>query len=207
MTSRMTSFAIRGFVVASLAVFTLFGYGCGGSNDSAHLVGQFTASNTPTAVDLIKLVPQSASGSRVVVQAVVYGPDTGLDMYTFAFDVVIGDPTVLAFVPNSAVAGNALQAFAGQSITAIAGPDGSDATHIVVSVSKLGAGDGNGVEGNSAVAVSLSFEVMKEGSSTLAIATSPAPGVIDSLGGTIAALTFDSVPGTVMAISTGGGGY
>ena len=207
MTSRVTSIAIRGFVVASLAVFTLGGYGCGGNNDSAQLVGQFTASSTPSALHLVKLVPQSNNGTRVVVQAVVYGPDTALDMYTFAFDVKIGDTTVLAYVPNSAVAGNALQAFAGQTITAIAGPDGADPTHIVVSVSKLGGGLGNGVAGSSAVALSLSFDVQKEGTSTLAIATSPAPSVIDSQGGTIGSITFDSANGTVTAISTGGGGY
>jgi len=207
MTSRMTSIAIRGFVVVSLAVFTLGGYGCGGNNDSAHLVGQFTASNTPSALHLVKLVPQSNNGTRVVVQAVVYGPDTALDMYTFAFDVKIGDTTVLGYVPNSAVAGNALQAFAGQSITAIAGPDAADPTHIVVSVSKLGGGLGNGVAGASAVALSLSFDVLKEGTSTLAIAAAPAPSVLDSQGGAIGAITFDSANGTVTAISTGGGGY
>jgi len=207
MTSRMTSFAIRAFVVLALAVFTLGGYGCGSDNNSSQLVGQFTASGTPTAVHLVKLVPQSNSGSRVVVQVVVYGPDTNLDMYTFAFDVKIGDTTVLGYVPNSAVPGNALQAFASQTITALAAPDTSDPTHIVVSVGKLGGGAGNGVAGSSAVALSLAFDVLKEGSSTLAIATSPAPSVLDSQGGTIGAMTFDAAAGTVTAISTGGGGY
>jgi len=207
MTSRMTTFAVRGFIVVSLAVFTLGGYGCGGNNDSSHLVGQFTASATPPAAHLVKLIPQSNNGTRVVVQAVIGGPDPNLDMYTFAFDVKIGDPTVLAFVPNSAVAGNALQAFVGQTITAIAGPDGVDPTHIVVSVSKLGGGLGNGVAGNSAVAISLAFDVQKEGTSTLAIAATPTPSVLDSQGGTIGAITFDSANGNVSAISTGGGGY
>jgi hypothetical protein len=207
MTPRLTTFATRSFVAASLATFALFGLGCGGSNHSTHLTGQFTASGTTIAPDLVKLVPQSSSGSRVVVAAVIYGPDAGLDMYTFAFDVVIGNPAVLAFVPNSAVAGPALQAGTGQSITAIAGPDGSDPTHIVVGVGKLGGGLGNGVAGSNAIIVSLSFDVIAQGTSTLSIATSPAPSVLDHNGAAIGAITFDSANGTVAGVSTGGGPY
>ena len=207
MTSRSATFATRAFVLLSIAVFALAGYGCGSNNDSPTLVGQFTASGTAPALHLVKLLPQSNSGARVVVQAVIYGPDTNLDMYTFAFDVTIGDTTLLAYVPNSAVAGNALQAFAGQTITAIAGPDGQDPSHIVVSVSKLGGGLGNGVAGNSAIVLTLMFDVLKEGSSTLAISAAPTPSVLDSNGDPIASLTFDTAAGNVTAISTGGGGY
>ena len=208
MSFRSQTLASRGFVVASLAAFSLFGYGCGGSNNSATLSGQFTASATPVAVDLIKLVPQAASGARVVVQAVIYGPTTSLDMYSFAFDVKIGDPTVLKFVPNSAVAGNALIASAGQTIQFEAGPDLSDPSRIVVGVSKFGGGSGNGVAGASSIIVSLAFDVIKQGTSTLAISTAPhAPAVLDHNGAVIVAITFDPLNGSVTGISTGGGGY
>jgi len=208
MTSRVTSLATRGFIAASFAVFALAGIGCG-SDDSPKLVGEFTASATPIAARLVKLVPQSQSGSRVVVQAVIYGPDTTLDMYSFAFDVKIGNPTVLGFVPNSAVAGPALQATGGQTISAIAGPDGADPSHIVVGVSKLGGGEGNGIGGTTEVVVSLAFDVLAEGTSTLAIAATPTPTVLDSQqpAQSIGSITFDTANGTVTAISTGGGGY
>jgi hypothetical protein len=51
------------------------------------------------------------------------------------------------------------------------------------------------------------FDVLKEGSSTLAISAAPAPSVLDSNGDPIASLTFDTAAGNVTAISTGGGGY
>jgi hypothetical protein len=204
MTSRLPVFARRGFVAASIIAFSFFGYGCGGSN-SPSFSAQFTASATPVVADLIKLVPQAASGARVVVQAVIYGPTTSLDMYSFAFDVKIGDPTVLKFVPNSAVAGNALTASATQTIQVEAGPDQSDSSHIVVGVTKIGGGPGNGVAGASSIIVSLAFDVIKQGTSTLAIAAAPVPSVLDQNGVAIGAITFDSVAGSVASISTGGG--
>ena len=207
MNSHLAVFARRGFVAASIIVFAFFGYGCGGSNSS--FSAQFAPSATATAVDLIKLVPKTTSGGRIVVQAVIYGPDAGQDMYSFAFDVKIGDPTVLKFMTNSAVAGNALSASAGQTITVQAGPDVSDATHIVVGVTKVGGGPGNGVGGSLAspvIIVSLTFQVLKQGTSTLAIAAGPtAPTVLDHNGAAINAITFDTADGSVTAISTGGG--
>jgi hypothetical protein len=199
--------ARRGFIAASIVAFAFFGYGCGGGSNSS-FSAQFTASATATAPHLIKLVQKSHSGGRVVVQAVIYGPDASLDMFTFAFDVKIGDTTVLKFVPGSAVAGDALQACPGQTITALAAPDGQDPTHIVVGVTMVGGCAGNGVANASAVVVSLTFQVLKQGTSTLAIAAGPtAPSVLDSSDPPqpIAGLTFDTANGTVTAISTGGG--
>ncbi len=204
MTTGVTNLATRGFIAVSVAAFALFGYGCS-SNSSSSLSASFAASGTPVAADLIKLIPQSASGGRVVVQAVIYGPDTTLDMYTFAFDVKIGDMSVLAFTANSAVAGNALTASAGQTVEVLAKPDTSDPSHIVVGVSKLGGGSGNGVAGASATIVSLAFDVRKAGTSTLSIATAPVPEVLDHNGAAIGAITFDSATGTVTGVSTGGG--
>lgn len=198
--------ARRGFIAASIVAFAFFGYGCGGGSNST-FSAQFTASATASAPHLIKLVQKSHSGGRVVIQAVIYGPDTNLDMFAFAFDVKIGDTTILKFVDGSAVAGDALQAFAGQSITTVVGPDDQDSSHIVVGVSKLGGGAGNGVAGASAVIVNLTFQVLKQGTSTLAIASTPTPSVLDSSDPPqpIAGLTFDTANGTVTAISTGGG--
>jgi hypothetical protein len=204
MTSR---FAARAFIVATIATFAVFGVGCGGGDDNPTLTGQFAASSTPSAVHLVKLIPQSSNGSTLVVQAVIYGPDNNLDVYGFAFDVVIGNPNVLAYVTTSTpVAGDALQATGGQTIEAIAGPDGSDPTHIVVGVSKLGGGSGNGIPNASAVIVSLTFQVLGQGSSTLSIASSPTPVAKDSALATIGSITFDTANGTVTGVSSGGNG-
>ena len=204
MTAHAAAFARRGFVAASIIAFAFFGYGCGGGSNSS-FSAQFTPSATAPALHLIKLVQKSHSGGRVVVQAVIYGPDVSLDMFAFAFDVKIGDPTVLKFVAGSAVAGDALQAFAGQSITTVVGPAIGDQSDIVVGVSKLGGPPGNGVAGASAVIVSMTFQVLKTGTSTLAIAATPTPSVIDSALAPIAGMTFDAATGSVTGISTGGG--
>jgi hypothetical protein len=214
MTSRTTVFATRSFIVLSLVAFAFFGYGCGG-NDNASLSGQFTGSATAAGtLHLIKLVPKTASGDFIVVQAVIYGPDVSLDMYAFAFDVKIGDTGVVQYVANSAAAGNALTLFAGQGVQVLAAPDGTDPSHIVVGVSKTGGPPGNGVSGASAVIVELTFRVLKQGTTTLALTGSTAiptqpPTVLDSASPPqpIAVITFDSANGTVTAISTGGGGY
>ena len=213
MTSRLTTFATRGFIALSLAVFSLFGLGCGG-NDSKSLGAMFAPSATPAAVHGIKIIQKSISGARLVVQVVVYGPDTTLDMYAFAFDVKIGDPTVVNFVPGTAVAGNALVPTVGQGVTAIASPDASDASHIVVGVTKTGGPPGNGVAGASAVIVELTFDVLKEGVTTLALsgsAGSPSqpPSVLDSAAPpqAIAGFSFDAAAATVTGVSSGGGGY
>ena len=198
-----------------IAVFVLaagLGFGCGGSSSSS-LGVQFTQSATPQSARLVKLVKKSSSGTHVVVDAVIYGPDTTLDMYSFAFDVKIGDPNVLRFVNGSGTAGNALVAFAGQSVQAQAdlgqlpGGGGTDNSTVVVGVSKLGGGVGNGISGSSAVVVELTFAVQMAGSTTLTIAGSPAPRCLDSGGLTIGSITFDAASATVKGVSTGGGGY
>ena len=205
MTSRAIALSTRSFVFTAIVVFSLFGFGCGGSSNSSTLSGNFVSSTTVPATRLVKLVPKTASGALMVVQAVIYGPDASLDMYTFAFDVKIGDTTVVQYVPSSAVAGNALVPLIGQSITTIAAPDAIDASHIVVGVGKLGGGVGNGVSGTSAVVVELTFQVLKPGVTTLAIAAAPAPGVLNQTGAPIPTITFDTAAATVTGLASGGG--
>jgi hypothetical protein len=185
--------------------------GCGGGSDSGGYAVTFTPSNTATAPRLVKLVQKSKSGGRVVVQVVIYGPDTTLDMYSFAFDVLIGDPNVLRFVGNSDVAGNALVATGSQSIESLAtvADGGSDPSTVVVGVSKLYGGTGNGVSGSSAVVVEMAFDVRSAGTTTLTLAGSggnPAR-VFDSNGSVIGSITFDTASASVQGTPTGGGGY
>jgi hypothetical protein len=133
-------------------------------------------------------------------------------MYSFAFDVKIGNPAVAKFVAGSAVAGNALVPTAGQSVQAIADlgtlpGGGADNSTVVVGVSKLGGPPGNGIAGNSAVIVELAFDAIKEGTSTLTIAGSPSPQALNSSGTPIASITFDAASASIKGVSSGGGGY
>jgi hypothetical protein len=186
---------------------------CGGGDGGGGSLGaSFTASGTAATPRLIKMVQHAKSGTHVSVDVVMYGPDTTLDMYTFAFDVLIGDPTVARFVPTSEVVGNALVPFAGQSVEAIAdlgtlSGGGTDLSRVVVGVSKLGGGPGNGIAGASAVVVRLTFALQKAGSTTLTLGGIPSPQVLNSSGVPIGSITYDAAAATVTGVSTGGGGY
>ena len=188
-----------------LVTCSLWALGCGGSSSGSGLSGGFTASSTATSPGLIKLVKKSSSGSHVVVSAILYGPVTA-DLYSFAFDVVVGNTATALFVPNSAVAGTTLMATGGQTIQAEASVSSGNATHVVVGVSKLGGGTGNSTTGNTVI-VDLTFALQASGTTSLAIATSPAPQVLDSTGTPIGAVTFDTAAGTLQGTSSGGGGY
>jgi hypothetical protein len=199
---------LRGLTIVALTALSFLGCGGGSSSGGGGGVGAvFTPSATPGTKDVVKLVEKTKSGARVVVQAVIYGPDVTLDLYTFAFDVTMGDTSVVKFVSGSAsipAAGTALVALAGQTLQVIAQPDGTDPKHIVVGVSKLGGGSGNGVSAASAVVVQLTFQVLKVGTTTLTITGNPAatkpPQALDSGGVPIPAVVFDSVSATIQGV-------
>jgi hypothetical protein len=191
--------------LAALVIGSLWALGCGGSGSGSGIGGGFTASATATSPGLVKLVKKSSSGSHVVVSAVLYGP-VSADLYSFAFDVVVGNTTTAKFVPSSASPGDTLMASGGQTIQAEADVSGSDATHVVVGVSKLGGGTGNSTAGNTTI-VNLTFALQSAGATSLAIATSPAPQALDSTGTPVGGVTFDTAAGTLTGTSSGGGGY
>ena len=202
---RLRSIAIASLVTASLL-------GCS-DDDASALSVTFTPSATPQAARLVKLVQKTKSGGRVVVQAVIYGPDTTLDMYSFAFDVNIGDTDVLRYVDGSDVAGDALVPAGGQTVESIVGlgtlpGGGTDLSTVVVGVSKLGGGAGNGIAGTSAVVVELSFDVRSAGATTLTLTGSGGnpPRVFDSNGSVIGTISFDPADAAVQGVATGGGG-
>jgi hypothetical protein len=206
----MTALAARSFIVISLCVFSLFGYGCSNSNSSSTITAQFLPSSTPQAPLLVKLVPVSVSGPLMVIQAVIYGPDTSLDLYAFAFDIKIGDPTTVKFVAGTAGGDNALTAGDGQTVVTNAAVDAADASHIVLGVSKTGGGAGNGIAGTSAIVVQMTFQALKAGATTLAItgtSASPSqpPAALDSSLQPIAGITFDASAAAVTATASGGG--
>ena len=201
---RLRPVALATIVAASLL-------GCGGGDDGSSYAVTFTPSSTPSAPRLVKLVQKTKSGGRVVVQVVIFGPDAALDMYSFAFDVMIGDSNVLRFVGNSDVAGNALIPTGGQTVESLASvaDGGTDPSTVVVGVSKFNGGSGNGISDASAVVVELAFDVRAAGTTSLTLAGSGGnpPRVFDSNLVPIGSITFDTASATVQGTSSGGGGY
>lgn len=206
MSPRAAILARRSFILLTLSAFGLFGFGCS-SNNSNSFTSSYTATTTTPVPNVVKLVPKGASGNKLVVEVILYGPTTSQDLYSFSFDVEIGDPTVLAFETGSAVAGTALTAGAGQTIQVLAAPAAADPTHIVVGVSKLGGGNGNGVAGQSAAVVDLAFGFLKAGNSTLRISSNPVPAATDHNGAIIGSINFDAAAGTATGVQSSGGGY
>jgi hypothetical protein len=184
-------------------VMTAFSVGCSsGSMTSA----QFTASATPAAPGLVKLEERSRSGSRMVVDVVLFGPDEALDLNAFRFGIRNGNPDLVKFAPQPTYAQTALIADAGQTIAADV--DGaSDPSLVQVEVEKQGGGTGNGVAGDSAVVIELAFDVRGSGATTLTLVglgADPAQA-FDSQRTAIRAVTFDPASATVRAVTTGGG--
>jgi hypothetical protein len=175
--------------------------GCGGGDDGGGgtmpppVVAAFAESGTASAPDLVRLTG-TASGNTVVVRAVVGGPTTSSDLYSFAFDVVIGDTSVATFVAGTASFGTALTLSLGQTSSAQATLQGN---RVVVGVSKLGGGAGNGVPTEQTV-VSLTFRLLRAGSTTLTFGGAPpggSPLCLDSGGVVIPSIVFDSASATL----------
>jgi hypothetical protein len=195
------------FRFSFLAVFgvllTAFAVGCSsGSMTSA----QFTPSATPAAPGLVKLQEKSRSGARVVVDAVFFGPEAGLDLDAFKFGIRNGNPDLVKFVSQMTYPQTALIAGAGQTI-GIDVDGASNPSLVQVNVEKQGGGAGNGVAGTSAVVIELTFDVRGSGTTTLTLVGLGAdpPKALDSAHAGIPAVTFDAASATVRAVTTGGG--
>jgi len=194
---RVSFLAVFGMALTALSV------GCSnGSMTSA----QFTESATPAAPGLVKLEERSRSGSRIVVDVVLFGPDEALDLNAFKFGIRNGNPDLVKFSPQPTYLQTALIADAGQTIAADV--DGASNPSLVqVEVAKQGGGAGNGVAAASAVVVELTFDVRGSGATTLTLVglgADPAQA-LDSHGGVIRAVTFDAAGATVRGVMTGGG--
>jgi len=187
--------SIAAMVVAPLA---LPGCGGGGGGDGgmmpAPIVASFSGSGTASAPDVVRLTG-SPSGNTVVVRVVVGGPTTSSDLYSFAFDLVLGDASVATYVAGSAAFGTALTLSGGQTSDVEATLQGN---RVVVGVTKLGGGSGNAVATEQTV-VSLTFRLLKAGSTTLTIEGAPggSPACLDSAGVAIPSIVFDAAPATL----------
>jgi hypothetical protein len=197
---------LRSFFLASFGLALLASLaGC--SNDST-TSAQFTASSTAPAPGLVKLEQKARSGSRVIVDVLVYGPEPALDLFGFKFGIRIGDSGLVKLVPQPSYAQTALLADAGQTI-AIDVDGSSDASLVQVVIAKEGGGAGNGIAAVSAVVLELSFDVQGSGATTLTLAGlgNELPQAVDSTRASIAAVSFDAAGASVRGVTTGGSGY
>ncbi len=161
------------------------------------LQASFTESGTLAAPDLVRLRSMSRTGDTVVVEVALGGPTTSGDLYSFAFDLVLGTPSVVEYVVGSVALGNALTFGSGQSGSVQASLVGD---HVVVGVSKLGGGPGNRVTVSEAVLVQLAFRVLEVGTSSLTFATAPRPpAALDSTGAVLSSVRFDSAAASISA--------
>jgi len=187
------------------ALLALVMAGC--SNDST-TSAQFAGSATPPAPGLIKLSLASTSGTQVLVNVLLFGPEPALDLNAITFAIKISDPSAVRFVPQTTYVQSALVAAEGQRV-AIDVDGASDPSLVNVQIAKLGGGAGNGFTSPSAVVIQLSFEVVGSGGAALSfsgVGRSPAQA-FDSNGRTIDDVIFDTQGASIAAVTTGGGGY
>jgi hypothetical protein len=192
--------------VASIAVaLTAFLAACGSKSSTS---AQFSPSMTSPTPGLVKLVQRSHSGSRVVVDVLIFGPEPDLDILGFQFGIKIENPGVVKLATQASYGQTALVAGDGQAITM--NVDGaSDPSLVSVEVIKTGGGTGNGIPGTSAAVIELPFDVQGSGGTTLTLVGRglDAPRALDSRRVPIAAVTFDPASAGVRSVTTGGGGY
>ena len=200
---------MRGSSIGYLVILTLLalpGASCGGGDGGGSVVNPsltvtFTDSGTASVPDLVRLAG-TPSGEQVTVEVALAGPTTSNDIYAFAFDLVIGDTSVLAYVLGSAQMGSALSTAGclGESVLADQSGD-----RVVVGVSKLGGCSGNGVPADERAIVRITFRVLRAGSSTLSLAGSPQalraatsePTAFDSSLDRIDSIQFDVASATI----------
>ena len=199
--SRFLRFPPLAAISVGLAVILA---GC--SNDSS-ISAQFTPSATASAPGLVKLVERSRSGSRVVVDVLLNGPEPGLDLFAFKFGIKIGNDNLVSLVAQSTYNQTALVAANGQSIS-IDVDGASDPSLVQVDVGK-DVGAGNPIAAPSAVVLEVAFDVQAAGATTLTLVGlgGAPPRAVDSANATIAAVQFDAASATVTGVSSGGGGY
>ena len=191
--------------ILTATVLTLVAAGCGGNSSTS---AQFVASATPASPGLVKLVPRSHSGSRVAIDVLLYGPEPGIDLFTYRFGIKIGDPSFASLVPQMQYTQTALVAEGGQTIVIDVNGD-ADPSVVQVDIEKQGGGAGNGFTSSSVALIELVFEVQGSGQTTLSLVGigGNAPVLLDHALAPIGGITFDPESAKLRGVTTGGGGY
>ncbi len=193
----------HGWTTSLFAVALAITFGCGGGGGPAGVTGTFTGSGTAEAANLVRLRAGTADKDIVGVEAVIGGATTSSDLYAFAFDIVLGDSNVARYVQGSATFGSALTLAGGQTSSAQVS---QVANHLIIGVSKLGGGAGNGVPAGESVVLGFKLQVLKAGVTTLAFAGSSSPqnptsgpAALDHDLSVVSSVRFDAPAATVTA--------
>lgn len=192
--------AVRACLLAAACVLaTTPGCGGGGGEDPAPtrtLRAEFHESGTPAAPDLVRLRGEAA-GEEVRVDVVIGGVTSSSDLYSFAFDLVISTSDSARFISGSEEFGSALTLENGQTSQVLAAWDGR---RLTVGITKVGGGDGNGVDTIEDVVASFRFRVLRRGSTEITIQGSPPhdPSALDSAGDPVPTVRFDDQPAVMV---------
>ena len=177
--------------------------GCGSSGGGGGVVvpgigASFSASGTASTPNGIR-VTGTASGDLVTLQVAITGQTTSTDLYSFAFDLLLGDPTVVELIGGTVNFGTALTLSGVQTGEVLATLNGD---RITVGVSKLGGGAGNAVGAAEETIVSVTVRVVQLGTTSIEITGSPPnnPAALDSTGAVINGLNFDGAAATIVGI-------
>lgn len=184
------------------ALLFLCAVGCSSSGGGGGVVvppgigASFIASGTASSPDGVR-VTGIASGDLVTLDVVISGQTTSTDLYSFAFDLLLGDPTVVELIGGSVNFGTALTLSGGQTDEALATLNGD---RITVGVSKLGGGAGNDIGATEETIVSMTLRVIKRGTTSIEITGSPPnnPAALDSTGAVINSVNFDAAAATIV---------
>jgi len=196
----------RTSIVTAVVLQVLFLTGCSSSEDSSFgvippgVVAGFVASPAAPAADLVRIRGVGASGNVVTVDVAISGPTSSGDIYSFAFDLVLSDPTVASYVTGSARVGTALVPAGGQGSIVLVSQNGN---RVIVAVSKSEGGAGNAVGGSEEAIVRLDFLVLRAGTTDLTLAgqdPSSDPAALDSTGSVIPGVTFDQASARLTGI-------
>jgi hypothetical protein len=77
-------------------------FGCGSDDGTLAppLTASFRSSGTASAPNRVRLVSPTVSADTVVVDVLIGGPTTSADLYSFAFDLLLRDPSIAVYVPT-----------------------------------------------------------------------------------------------------------
>lgn len=197
--SRRSTFALAalGLVVALGTLASCGGGDGGGSTTPPPTPPSYTASPTAPAANLVTMIGSVGSNNTLELIVNLTGPTTANNIYGFAFDLLLSDPSLVAV--NGASAGNALSD----------GPSGKAATaalngnRITVGVSKLGDDAGNAATTGTSTVVRITLRTLKQGSSTVRfVGSTPSTSHADAAAldpnqARIPTIQFDAASGTI----------
>lgn len=167
----------------------------------------FNSSGSASAQNLVRLTGEAIDADTVRVYVTLTGATTSSELYSFAFDIMLGNmPNSVTLVNGSELAGTVLQTTGSQLMTALIARSND---RIVVGVTKTGGGSGNAGPVGDATIIQFDLDVANSttfvtltlaGSPTSAVVPTNAPAALDPNGQVIGTVLFDTFAATVQRL-------